>query len=189
MKAVKTKGLDKSLNQKSYTLMLEDHRNVRRASPALIEQALEKMRSTPGPTFIQLKDANGSFAQAGGYADQYRVESLDDFGEGWQRYYAAKPDCTDRSPTAVLYRNKCIEGVHPYRQCPLECTVAHVLCYQDMWNILMHYAYTGKRATRYTWENVTKVDHSSLMDESDFQPVTPIIPKSHSEHHSNTEGN
>jgi hypothetical protein len=172
-----------------FTLMLEDHCNVSRASPAIIEQALEKMRTTPGPTFIQLKDANGSFAQAGGYADQYRVESLDDFGEGWQRYYAAKPDCPDRSPTAVLYRNKCVEGIHPYRQCPFECTVAHVLSYQDMWNILMHYAYTGKRATRYTWENVTQIDHSSLMEESGIQPVTQIVPKNRSEPHSKTEGN
>lgn len=171
-----------------FTLMLEDHRNVSRASPAIIEQALEKMRATPGPTFIQLKDANGSFAQAGGYDDQYRVESLDDYGEGWQHFYAARPDCEDRTPTAVLYRNKCIAGVHPHRQCPLDCTVANVLSYQDMWNILMHYAYTGKRATRYVWDDVTGIEYSNGTDEADTQALTQIVPQGRSGNNSENQG-
>jgi len=164
-------------NATPFKLMLEDHANVVCASPDIIEQALAKMLATPGPTFIQLKDANRTFAQAGGYADRYRAESYDEYGEGYQHFLAATPACTERSPTAVLYRNRCIEGVHPYRQCPLDCTVANVLSYQDMWNILMHYAHTGQRASRYAWNDVTGVFYGSPGSENNEHPITQFIPE------------
>jgi hypothetical protein len=84
-----------------YTLMLEGHKNVFPATLDHVETAIQKMASLTGPTFLNLKDTSGSWAQAGGTNGRYRVEVRDVYGEGFQHWMAALPGCEDRSQTVA----------------------------------------------------------------------------------------
>lgn len=139
-----------------YRLMLEDHRNVFPATLEHVEAAIRKLASTTGPTFLNLKDEGGNWAQARGTNGRYRVEVRDVYGEGFQHWMAALPGCTDRSHTVVYYRNQCIENEHAYRSCPLEATVANVLGLKDVMLILTEYWITGGRSVRYLWDDVSQ---------------------------------
>ncbi|MFM8495949.1 MAG: hypothetical protein ACKOEM_10570 [Planctomycetia bacterium] len=139
-----------------YRLMLEDHRNVVPATVENVEAAIRKLASSTGPTFLNLKDEGGNWAQAGGTNGRYRVEVRDIYGEGFQHWMAALPGCTDRSATIVYYRNKCIENEHAYRRCPLEATVANVLGLEDVMLILTEYGVTGQRSSKYLWDDISQ---------------------------------
>lgn len=139
-----------------YRLMLEDHHNVFPATLEHVQAAIGKLASTKGPTFLNLKDEGGNWAQAGGTNGRYRVEVRDVYGEGFQHWMAALPQCTDRSDTVVYYRNKCIENEHAYRRCPLEATVANVLELKDVMLILTEYWITGGRSAKYLWDDVSQ---------------------------------
>ena len=139
-----------------YRLMLEGHKNVFPAKLEHVQTAIRKLASTTGPTFLNLKDEGGNWAQAGGTNDRYRVEVRDVYGEGFQHWMAALPGCTDRSHTVVYYRNQCIENEHAYRSCPLEATVAYVLGLKDVMLILTEYWITGGRSANYSWDDIPR---------------------------------
>jgi hypothetical protein len=139
-----------------YRLMLEDHRNVFPAKLEHVQAAIQKLASAIGPTFLNLKDKEGNWAQAGGTNGRYRVEVRDIYGEGFQHWMACLPGCTDRSHTTVYYRNKCIENEHDYRSCPLEATVANVLGLADVMIILSEYWATGARTAKYGWDDISQ---------------------------------
>ena len=158
-----------------YTLMLEDHKLVTNPSGEQVYNAVRKIGGRTGPTFIQLKDENGSFTQAGGTEGRYRLESRDVWGEGFQHLMAASTTSKDRSDTIVYYRNVCIEGVHEHRRCPLSCTVANVLPLDDVLEIMVQYAVTGTRSGKYLWDDVSK---SWIEEEADkFGTIKQIKPK------------
>jgi len=158
-----------------YTLMLEDHKLVRGPSAEQVYMAVRKMGGTTGPTFIQLKDENGSYTQAGGSGGRYRVESRDVWGEGFQHFLAASPVSNDRSNTTVYYRNTCTEGVHDHRRCPLNCTVANVLTLDDVLAIMVQYAATGTRSGQYLWDDVS--DSWIEEEAAKFGKIQQIKPK------------
>lgn len=139
-----------------YRLMLEDHKNVSPATLEHVQTAIRKLANTTGPTFLNLKDEGGNWAQAGGTNGRYRVEVRDVYGEGFQHWMAALPGCTDRSHTVVYYRNNCIANEHGYRSCPLEATVANVLGLKDVMLILSEYWITGGRSAKYLWDDVSQ---------------------------------
>jgi hypothetical protein len=139
-----------------YRLMLEDHRNSVPATLEHVEAAILKLAGAKGPTFLNLKDENGSWAQAGGTNGRYRVEVREIYGEGFLHWMAALPGCTDRSPTVVYYRNECTENEHAHRRCPLDATVANVLSLNDVMQILTEYWLTGERSARYVWDDVSR---------------------------------
>lgn len=140
----------------TYRLMLEDHRDVFPATLEHVEAAILKLASTTGPTFLNLKDGGGNWAQAGGTNGRYRVEVREVYGEGFLQWMAALPGCTDRSPTVVYYRNECTENEHPHRKCPLEATVANVLSLNDVMQVLTEYWLTGERSAKYLWDDVSR---------------------------------
>lgn len=160
-----------------YRLMLEDHGDVFPATLGHIQMAIEKMASGNGPTFLNLKDEGGNWAQAGGTNGRYRVEARDVYGEGFRHWMAALPGCTDRSETVVYYRNRCIEGEHPHRRCPLNATVANVLGLDDVMVILAEYLATGLRSAKYAWEDSTDSWIADEMAEKG-RAITVINPKS-----------
>lgn len=139
-----------------YKLMVEDRRNVFPASLEQLQAAIYHLGEPTGPTFLNLKDEEGNWAQVGGTNGRYRVEARDVFGEGFQHWLAADPTCQDRSETVVYYRNRCTENEHPYRRCPLGATVANVLGLSDVFVILSEYWATGARSTKYVWDDVTE---------------------------------
>lgn len=139
----------------NFTLMLECHNLVHGASQEQVRVAVHKMRSPKGPTFIQLADNNGNYAQAGGSQGRYRVECRDVWGEGFQHFLAASPASSDRTSTVVYYRNRCTEGVHEPRRCPLNCMVANVLRLDDVLEIMLAYNLAGTRSHKYVWDDVT----------------------------------
>lgn len=139
-----------------YRLMLEDHRDVFPATLKHVEAAILKLAKPTGPTFLNLKNGSGNWAQAGGTNGRYRVEVREVFGEGFQHWMAALPGCTDRSHTVVYYRNKCTENEHAYRRCPLEATVANVLSLNEVMQIMTQYWLTGERSAKYLWDDVSQ---------------------------------
>jgi len=138
-----------------FTLMLEGHKLVHGVSQEQVRAAVHKMRSPTGPTFVQLADSNGNYAQAGGTRGRYRVECRDVWGEGFQHFVAASWASTDRSSTVVYYRNVCTEGIHERRRCPLNCTAANVLRLEDVLEIMLAYNVAGTRSGKYVWDDVT----------------------------------
>ena len=139
-----------------YTLLLEDHKTVFPVTLSQVQAAIQKLASPTGPTFLNVKDDGGNWAQAGGTNGRYRVEIRDVYGEGFQHWMAALPGCTDRTETVVYYRNRCIENEHPYRKCPLNATVANVLGLNDVMVILTEYWATGLRSAKYSWDDVSR---------------------------------
>lgn len=139
-----------------YTLMLEDHQDVFPASLEHLQLALHKMASSTGPTFLNLKDEGGSWAQFGGTNGRYRVEARDVYGEGFRHWVAFLPGCVDRSSTVVYYRNQCVQNKHAPRRCPLSATVANVLSLSDATTIMITYLETGERSAQYGWEDVSQ---------------------------------
>ncbi len=139
-----------------YTLMLEGHKNVFPATLDHVETAIQKMASSTGPTFLNLKDTSGSWAQAGGTNGRYRVEVRDVYGEGFQHWMAALPGCEDRSQTVVYYRNKCLEKKHAPRRCPLDATVANVVSLADVLVIMTTFLATGARSANYSWDDISQ---------------------------------
>jgi len=139
-----------------YRLMLEDHRDVFPADLGHVRLALQKMASANGPTFLNLQDNDGNWAQAGGTNGRYRVEVRDVYGEGFRHWMAALPGCSDRSGTVVYYRNECTENEHPPRRCPLNATVANVVGLSDVLAIMTEYLATGLRSANYDWDDVSQ---------------------------------
>lgn len=135
--------------------MLEDHRNVFPASLGQVQAAIKKLAGSTGPTFLNIKDEDGNWAQAGGTNGRYRVEVRDVYGEGFQHWMAALPGCKDLTETVVYYRNRCTENEHPPRKCPLNATVANVLGLNDVMVILTEYYATGLRSAKYGWDDVS----------------------------------
>jgi len=159
-----------------YRLMLEDHRNVSPVSLGQLQAALRKLAGSTGPTFLNLKDEDGNWAQVGGTNGRYRVEARDVYGEGFRHWMAALPGCTDRTKTVVYYRNSCIENKHPHRQCPLDATVANVLALNDAMVILTEYLATGLRSATYVWDDLTDAWMEDEMADNDAG-ITIIKPK------------
>ena len=139
-----------------YRLMLEDHRDVFPVSLGQVQAAIQKMASSTGPTFLNLKDGDGNWAQAGGTDGRYLVDARDVYGEGFRHCMAALPGCTDRTKTVVYYRNRCTENEHAPRKCPLNATVADVLSLKDVMAILTEYWATGLRSATYGWDDVSQ---------------------------------
>ncbi len=139
-----------------YKLMVEDDRDIFPASLKQLRAAIYRLGEPTGPTFLNLKDEEGNWAQVGGTNGRYRVEAPDIYGEGFQHWVAARPGCQDRSKTVVYYRNRCTENEHPYRSCPLTATVANVLGLPDVFVILSEYWATGARSAKYVWDDVTQ---------------------------------
>lgn len=159
-----------------YRLMLEDHKNVFPVSLGQLQAAIRKLANPTGPTFLNLKDEGGSWAQAGGTNGRYRVEVRDVYGEGFQHWMAALPSCNDRSAAVVYYRNRCTENEHPPRKCPLNLTVANVLGLNDVMVILTEYWATGLRSAKYSWDDISR----DWIDEDVAQQgtgITVIKPK------------
>jgi hypothetical protein len=140
----------------NYRLMLEDHSDVFPATLEHVEAAILKLASAKGPTFLNLKDGGGNWAQAGGTNGRYRVEVREIYGEGFLHWMAALPGCKDRSNTVVYYRNECTENEHAHRRCPLDATVANVLSLNDVMQLLTEYWLTGERSTKYLWDDVSR---------------------------------
>ncbi len=139
-----------------YKLMLEGHKKVFPATLEQVESAIHKMAGSSGPTFLNLKDGSGSWAQAGGTNNRYRVEVRDVYGEGFQHWMAALPGCKNRSHTVVHYRNQCLEKKHRPRRCPLEATVANVLSLADVLAIMTQYWATGTRSGQCSWDDISQ---------------------------------
>ena len=161
-----------------YRLMLEDHSDVFPATLGHVQMAIHKMAASTGPTFLNLKDEGGSWAQAGGSNGRYRVEVRDVFGEGFQHCMAALPGCADRRSTVVYYRNRCTENEHPPRHCPLNATVANVLELSDVLVIMTEYLATGLRSAKYDWDDVSR-DWSDEDTAEDGEDITVIKPGGH----------
>jgi hypothetical protein len=138
-----------------YRLMLEEHKDVFPASLEAVQKAVSKLAVPEGPTFLNVTDENGSWVQAGGTNDCYRVEARSVYGEGFQHVMAARRDCRDRSKAIVYYRNVCTEGEHPQRKCPLPAAVTNVLSLDDVLFIMTAYWLTGELATKYDWDDLT----------------------------------
>ena len=139
-----------------YRLMLEDHHSVFPVSLGQVQVAIRKLAGPTGPTFLNLKDEGGSWAQAGGTNGRYRVEVRDVYGEGFQHWMAALPGCNNRSETVVYYRNRCTENEHPPRKCPLNATVANVLGLNDVMVILTEFWANGLRSAEYSWDDISQ---------------------------------
>jgi hypothetical protein len=139
-----------------YRLTLEDHTAVFPATLGHVQMAIQKMANSNGPTFLNLADPDGSWAQAGGTNGRYRVEVRDVYGEGFRHWAAVMPGCTDRADTVVYYRNKCLENKHPPRKCPLNTTAANVVGLNDVRAILTEYLATGLRSPQYDWDDVSQ---------------------------------
>jgi len=161
-----------------YRLMLEDHRDVFPASLGHIQAAVRKMAGSSGPTFLNLKDEEGNWAQAGGTDGRYLCDSRDVYGEGFRHFMAAVPGCNDRSRTIVYYRNTCIENRHAHRRCPLEGTAANVLSLSDVLAIMTEYWMTGQRSARYAWDDVSQ---AWINDENEEKGmiIKVITPRQH----------
>ena len=78
-----------------YRLMLEEHKDVFPALLEAVQEAVAKLAVPEGPTFLNVTDENGSWAQAGGTNGCYRVEARSVYG-GFQHVMAARRDCRDR---------------------------------------------------------------------------------------------
>jgi hypothetical protein len=159
-----------------YKLMVEDDRDIFPASLKQLQAAIYRLGEPTGPTFLNLKDEDGNWAQVGGTNSRYRVEVRDIYGEGFQHWVAAKPGSQDRTKTVVYYRNRCTENEHPYRRCPLGATVANVLGLPDAFVILSEYWATGARSAKYIWDDVTQ-DMLEVAAEEDGMRLKVIKPK------------
>lgn len=161
----------------TYRLMLEDHRDVFPASLGQVQAAIRTLAGSTGPTFLNLKDEDGNWAQAGGTNGRYRVEVRDVYGEGFRHWMAAMSGCNDRTDTVVYYRNRCTENEHPHRRCPLNATVANVLHLNDVMVILTEYLATGLRSSKYAWDDLTDLWIADEMADKEGT-ITVIKPKS-----------
>ena len=88
-----------------YRLMLEDHADVFPASLEAVQKAVSKLAIPEGPTFLNLTDENGNWAQAGGTEGRYRVEARHVYGEGFQHVMASRLDCRMQDPTVEARRH------------------------------------------------------------------------------------
>ena len=149
-----------------YRLMLEDHCDVFPVSLQQVQAAVRKLAGSSGPTFLNLRDGDGNWAQAGGMDGRYRVEVRDVYGEGFRHWMAALPGCTDRTNTVVYYRNRCTEKKHPRRSCPLQATVANVLSLADVLSIMTAYWEDGQRSPQYSWDDISDEWIKDELDEN-----------------------
>ncbi len=159
----------------NYRLMLEDHRDVFPVSLRQVQAAIRKLASPKGPTFLNLKDEGGSWAQSGGSNGRYLVEVRDVYGEGFQHWMATLPGCTDRSKTVVYYRNRCTENVHQPRKCPLNATVANVVSLDDVMEILTEFWATGLRSAKYGWDDISRhwIEEDADQQETGIKEIRP----------------
>ena len=137
-----------------FTLSVENLSNVRRATTANIERAIESLRSPTGPTYINLTGPDGSYAQAGGTNGRYVIESRDVYGEGFLHWRAGLPNVKDRSDVVMYFRNHC--SVHGKRRCPLPAWGENVLTLSDVRAIMLFYQASGERLSSYPWEDVSQ---------------------------------
>lgn len=159
-----------------YRLMLEDHEEEYPVSLDRVREAVAMLARPTGPTFLNLMDEHGNWAQVGGTAGRYRVEARHVYGEGFQHVMAARLDCRDLSPTVVHYRNVCTEGEHPHRRCPLPATVANVLSLDDVLVVMTEYWLTGELSARFGWDDLTSEWLATAVDAAD-RGIEEIKPK------------
>ena len=150
-----------------YRLMLEDHADVFPASLEAVQKAVSKLAIPEGPTFLNLMDENGNWAQAGGTNGCYRVEARSIYGEGFQHVMAARRDCRDRTKAIVYYRNVCTEGEHPHQKCPLPAAVTNVLSLDDVLFTMTEYWLTGELTARFDWDDLTSDWLATAMKKAD----------------------
>ena len=159
-----------------YRLMLEGHKDVFPVSLEAVQKAVSKLATAEGPTFLNLKDGNGNWAQAGGTNGRYRIEARHVYGEGFTHLMAARPNCDDRAKTVVFYRNVCTENEHPHRQCPLPATVANVLSLDDVLVVMTEYWSTGELSTKFDWDDHTGEWMADALGQDD-RGIKEIKPK------------
>ena len=111
--------------------------DVRRAAAALA--------TGRGPTFVVLSTADGSFAQAAGVDGRFVIEVRDVFGgEGWRHWRAYRVGGGD-GQAIVTYHQRCPQGKHLLRGCPLQAVESDVLGGADVAAALQQFAQDGSR--------------------------------------------
>lgn len=161
-----------------YTLVLEGYADRHFSSSGDFERAVRMMPAAGGPTYLMLKDPHGSFAQAAGFDNRFRVEARDVYGEGFRHWLAGLPNVRDRSDVVMHYRNRC--DVHGIRQCPLPAWGENVLGLSDVLKIMRHYHASGERLKTYPWEDVSQyfLDAGSGVEGRAIRQIRP-----HNEEH------
>lgn len=100
-------------------LSLEGHQDIHGPTPDQVSDAIRKMASPMGPTWVIFEDATDSYVQAAGSKGKYVVESRDVYGEGCRHWRASQFSDGSDEMTTLLFRHKCLHGKHPPRGCPL----------------------------------------------------------------------
>ena len=159
-----------------HRLMLKEHKDLFPASLEAVQEAVSKLAVPEGPTFLNVTDENGNWAQAGGTNGCYRVEARSVYGEGFQHVMAARRDCRDRTKAIVYYRNVCTEGEHPHRKCPLPAAVTNVLSLDDVLFIMTEYWLTGELTAKFDWDDLTSDWLATAMQKADGA-IKEIKPK------------
>jgi hypothetical protein len=136
-------------------LRLEGHRDIECPSLEQVGDAIRKMASPTGPTWVLFEDDSGSYIQAAGSGGRYVVESRDVYGEGFRHWRASKSSDAGAETTTILFRNKCPRGKHSPRGCPLTISATQVVGLDDVSQTISHYAVTDERHPAYSWHDVS----------------------------------
>lgn len=153
-------------------LTVEGYYDNPNATPSQVEQAVRRMPSAAGPTYVIMSAANGCFMQAAGTDGRYVIESRDVFGEGFTHWRAGTRPSATGVKARILFRNKCPEGRHPRRQCPVTIDEADVVEFTDVLKALVWFARTGARHSDFHWRDVSDEFPLSAED-GEIQSIHP----------------
>lgn len=153
-------------------MVLEGHADIPNVSLALVESGLRRMAATDGPTYIVLKEEDGSYMQAAGTEGRYALEARDVFGEGFLHWRAAKEEVASGVKATIYYRNSCDHGEHERRTCPITVDVGQVVGFEDATDSLLIVARTRERHPSLYWHDVT-VDFLQSGAEKQISEIRP----------------
>lgn len=157
----------------SLLLTLEGHRDVPNVSLPVLESSLRQMCAIKGPTYICLQEGDGSFMQAAGTQKRYVIESRDVFGEGFLHWRAATEPDASGVQTEIYYRNKCVEGKHSPRTCPLVVDATEVMGFEQVVEALLHFSRTQTRVSSFVWHDVS----ASFLKRASGKEIAEIRPR------------
>jgi hypothetical protein len=155
-------------------LKLEGHSDLQTASPKQVARAVAALASPTGPTFIIVRNSEGSYCQAAGTDGRYVLEAREAFGEGFLHYRACVTGAGSGEMTKVYHRKRCDR--HPPRRCPITVLSSEVVGLDDVQRALVAFAETGERCRETVWRNVNS-EFTGEESTGEIRVIRPTAPR------------
>jgi|GEM_PF-2556445 len=156
-----------------YSMQTEDIDSLIDPTQDDIRQAVERMASPTGPTFIVINADADIYVQAAGTNGRYVIESRQSYGEGFTHYRVASCEPTVSVPTVVSYKNKC--NKHPPRSCPIHAQTVDIVGLPEVLAVMLDFHRLHERSPAYFWRDVTaEIEVPEVTHDDDaIQQISP----------------